>query len=341
MEHNVQQMLSDLQSSSAYPEHTTNVKLVQTHISWVFICDNFVYKLKKPMDFGFLDFTTLDKRRFYCEKEVELNSRMAKDVYLGVYPVVVEGDTYKISKDPDIKEAFEYAVKMRILPDEALMRSRFLAGNLTFDDIDRIAKRIAQFHASAEYSTEIDKFGSLEIVKFNTDENFDQTEKYIGSSITREQFTSLKAWTLEFYKQNKALFPDRIAGGRIRDCHGDLHMEHICLTDPIVIFDCIEFNDRFRYSDTACDLAFLLMDLDFHGGLEFSKVLFNNYKKYSGELGREFKQIVDFYKIYRAYVRGKVNSFRLDDPNITSNEKHLAIETAQKYFELAESYINH
>jgi aminoglycoside phosphotransferase family enzyme len=335
----VEKMIEDLSKPNAYPEQTSTVKLVQTHISWVFICDNFVYKLKKPMDFGFLDFTTLDKRKFYCEKEVELNSRMAQDVYLGIYPVVAEGDTYRISQESDVKDAVEYAVKMRILPDEALMKSRFLAGNLTNDDIDRIAKTIAQFHSSAEYSVEIDKFGSLETVKFNTDENFEQTEKYIGSSITQDQFSWLKDWTLEFYKLNEDIFPERIAGGHVRDCHGDLHMEHICLTEPIVIFDCIEFNDRFRYSDTACDLAFLLMDLDYHGGSKFSKLMFDNYKKYSGEIGSNFEQIVNFYKVYRAYVRGKVNSFRLDDQNISGDEKRKAEETAQKYFELAKSYI--
>ena len=334
------QIISYLLSPEAYPEPTTKVKLVQTHISWVFICDNFVYKLKKPVNFGFLDFTTLEKRKFYCKKEIELNSRMAKDVYLGVYPIIVVDGKYQISGDAYNEDALEYAVKMRILPDDALVKSRFIAGNLTFKDIERIAKTIAQFHTNAERSEEIDKFGTLETVKFNTDENFQQTEKYIGQSISQAQFDAIRTWTDEFYNNHLDLLNHRIKTGRIRDCHGDLHMEHICLTDPIIIFDCIEFNDRFRYSDTASDLAFLMMDLDYHDGHGFAEELFKFYIEYSDETEVDLKQIIKYYKIYRAYVRGKVNSFRLDDPNISDDDKRQAVETAQKYFELARSYID-
>jgi aminoglycoside phosphotransferase family enzyme len=340
MNTNTEQMTSDLQSPSAYPEETSNVELIQTHISWVFICDDFVYKLKKPVDFGFLDFTTLEKRKYYCEKEVELNSRMAKDVYLGVHQVVLTDDKYKINPGIDVKDPIEYAVKMRILPDEALMKSRFIAGNLTFSDIDKIAKTIAHFHSIAEHSSEINRYGGLESVKFNTDENFQQTEKYIGRSISQEQFDKLKSWTVEFYEKQADLFEKRIQAGKVRDCHGDLHMEHVCMTEPIILIDCIEFNDRFRYSDTASDLAFLLMDLDYHGGHKFAEHLYKSYINYSGELEENLEQVMTYYKVYRAYVRGKVNSFRLGDRNIDNDKKEEARRTAQKYFELAMSYIN-
>ncbi len=336
---NIQQMLSDLQLPSAYPEDTKRVRLLQTHISWVFVCDKFVYKLKKPVDFGFLDFTTLTKRHKYCIKEVELNSRLAPSVYLGVYPVVLDGLRYRIIETPGRKTPIEYAVKMRVIPDSALMKTRFQNGKLGKSDIEQIAKTIAEFHSKAANSKEIEKFGELETVKFNTDENFQQTEKYIGSSITRDQFCLLKSWTAEFYEKNSKVFPDRIAAGRVRDCHGDLHMEHVCLTKPIVIFDCIEFNDRFRYSDTACDLAFLMMDLDYHGGSKFAKNLYDEYLRFSDEDEADFKKMVNFYKVYRAYVRGKVHSFRLDDTSISEIERVRAAETAQRYFKLALSYI--
>ena len=335
----IEELLKDLQDPSAYLEKTATVKLIQTHISWVFICDNFVYKLKKPVNFGFLDFETLEKRKYYCQQEVVLNKRLAEDVYIGVSYVVLDQGNYRVIDTLENLEPIEYAVKMRVIPDEVLLKNRFKSDLLTVDDIDRTAKAIANFHATTERSLEINKFGSLETVKFNTDENFAQTEEFMGKSITGEQFNALKEWTDEFYKNNTLLLNHRISEGRIRDCHGDLHMEHICLTEPIKIIDCIEFNDRFRYSDTASDLAFILMDLEYHGGQQFAGHLYDGYKKYSGEAGSEFDMILKYYKIYRAYVRGKVTSFQLNDPNISDEKKEEAKNIAQKYFELAYSYI--
>jgi aminoglycoside phosphotransferase family enzyme len=339
---NTEAMIEALKNPNAYPENTSGVKLVQTHISWVFICDNFVYKVKKPVNFGFLDFSTLEKRKHYCHQEVELNRRLAKDIYIGVYPIVGEKGTYRISTEPDADSPVapvEYAVKMKLIPDEVVLKHKFKAGDLTEQDIGRAAKAIADFHKSAGASDEISKYGSLDTVKFNTDENFQQTEKYIGASITQERFDTLRQWTDEFYAQNAELFQKRIVGGHVRDCHGDLHMEHICLTEPITIIDCIEFNERFRYSDTASDLAFLLMDLEYHSGQHFAELLLDSYTSFSGETSVELELILKYYKIYRAYVRGKVNSFQLDDTNISPEKKEEARKTAQNYFDLAYSYI--
>lgn len=339
-----EEMISDLQKSTAYPEPTSNVKFVQTHISWVFICDDFVYKLKKPVNFGFLDFTTLEKRNYYCHQEVLLNQRLAKDVYLGVFPVIFDGTNYRFGSEADPKrsstdlEPVEYAVKMRVIPDELLLKNRFKNGMLTEDDIYRTSNAIAKFHNTATRSKEIDKFGSLKTVKFNTDENFHQTENFIGSSITEEQYSTIKKWTSAFYGDHGELFQERINAGRVRDCHGDLHMEHICLTKPIKIIDCIEFNQRFRYSDTASDLAFLLMDLEYHNGHKFAELLYRSYRKYSAEKAADLELIVKYYKVYRAYVRGKVTSFRLNDPNISDSEKNEAKNIALKYFKLAYIY---
>jgi aminoglycoside phosphotransferase family enzyme len=338
-----EKMITALNNPDAYPEKTTNIRLVQTHISWVFICDEFVYKLKKPVNFGFLDFSTLELRKHYCAQEVALNRRLAKDVYLGVKPVVHTAGKVRIldtsTPKPEAAEIIEYAVKMRVVPDEVLLLNRFSAGKLNDDDITRVAKTISDFHNTTARSEEIDKFGSIETVKFNTDENFQQTQEFIGKSITREQFQALNRWTDEFYQQNSELFSRRISQGKIRDCHGDLHMQHICLTDPIMIIDCIEFNDRFRYSDTASDLAFLLMDLEYHNGGKFAANLYEKYQEFMGEHGDELELIMKYYKVYRAYVRGKVTSFQLNDPNILEAKKKDARKSAQKYFELAYSYI--
>lgn len=326
-------MVEDLLEPVAYPDKPGKVTLAQTHISNVFIGDEFVYKIKKPVNFGFLDFSTLELREKYCREEVELNNRFSEGVYLGVYPVTFDGTRHRIDGDGKV---VEYAVKMKRLPDENLMKVRLAGGELTETDITRIAKTIADIHSRSKGSEKINEFGKLEAVRFNVDECFEQTEEFIGNSITKKQYDSLKSWTENFYAENGKLFDDRINEGRIKDCHGDLHMEHVCLTDPIIIFDCIEFNERFRFSDTASDIAFLLMDLEYNGGKDFAKLLKNEYLKFAGE--KDISGLINFYKVYRAYVRGKVTSFMLNDPAVPDEKKDKARITAQKYFELAYSY---
>jgi aminoglycoside phosphotransferase family enzyme len=327
-------MIDDLLHPKAYPEQTNEVTLTQTHISNVFICDNFVYKIKKSVDFGFLDFSTLEKRKFYCEQEVALNNRFSAGVYLGVFPVTSDNGTYVIDGKGEI---VEYAVKMKRLPLENLLKSRFEKGDIESKDIKRVAEAVASFHKSSRQTKEIDSFGKIEIIKFNTDENFSQTQEFVGKAITKKQFDSIKKWTNEFYKNYKKLFEQRISQGNIRDCHGDLHMEHICLTEPIIIFDCIEFNERFRYSDTASDIAFLLMDLEYNEGWDLATQLKDAYVEKTGE--KEIDHLIRFYKVYRAYVRGKVTCFMLNDPSIFGEKRASAIETAKKYFALATRYI--
>ena len=155
-------------------------------------------------------------------------------------------------------------------------------------------------------------------------------------SIQEKDFNALKKWTDNFYEEKGHLFLKRIGEGRIRDCHGDLHMEHICINKDLSIFDCIEFNDRFRYSDTIADIAFLLMDLEYHGGEHFSGILWGKYRELAAERGME--SLLDFYKVYRALVRGKVNSFQVDDDSIGPENKSEAVQRARRYFRLATSY---
>jgi aminoglycoside phosphotransferase family enzyme len=173
----------------------------------------------------------------------------------------------------------EYAVKMKRLSDEMLMKSVFLKGELKTGHLRKIARVLARFHLSARNSVDIDKFGEPGMFRVNTDENFAQTEKYIGRTIQRKAFDALKKWTTDFYNSYGELFWRRIKAKKIRDCHGDLHMEHICLTEDLPIFDCIEFNKKFRYTDTVCDIAFLVMDFEYHGGNAYSKILWDLYKE--------------------------------------------------------------
>jgi aminoglycoside phosphotransferase family enzyme len=308
---------------------------VQTHISFVFVADDFVYKIKKPVNFGFLDFSSLEKRRYFCHQEVSLNRRLSKDIYVGVLPVRFTGERHVMGEASG--EIVEYAVKMKRIPHEALMKSVFEKRELTEAHLHSIARVLSSFHRAAFRNKEVDRFGEPESVKINTDENFLQVEPFLHISIEKDTFTRLKRWTEAFYAGNRGLFLQRIAEKRIRDCHGDLHMEHICLMEGIPIIDCIEFNERFRYSDTLADIAFLLMDLDYRGGRVFSDMLWKEYERLANESNVE--ALLTFYKVYRAFVRGKVNSFRLNDKGIGDSEKQSARNIARKYFKLADSYI--
>jgi aminoglycoside phosphotransferase family enzyme len=325
---------NDLKNPKAYPESTTQVEMLQTHISYIFITDDYVYKVKKPVNFGFLDFSTLDKRLYYCQKEVELNKRLSPDVYLDVVPITDEGESLAVKGEGDI---IDHAVKMRKIPMDRLMEKLLEEGKLTSKMIESVAKKISEFHDEAATSPEIEKFGSITVIKTNTDENFQQTKDFVGKSITKTQYEAIKKYTSEFFRTKKQMINNRITRHKIKDCHGDLHMQHVCLTDPIIIFDCIEFNDRFRYSDTAADIAFLAMDLDYHGRTDFSKALIDSYVKHSKDEG--IHDLLNFYKIYRAYVRGKVIGFQLEDPSIPPDGKKKALDTAKKYFALAYGYV--
>jgi aminoglycoside phosphotransferase family enzyme len=316
----------------AYDEDPGNVELVQTHISFVFLTRSFAYKVKKAVNMGFLDFTTLEKRRFYCEKELELNRRLCGDMYVEVVPIN-KADQIKIKGKG---ETVEYAVKMKRIPQEKMF-SKLLEENTVNDQlIDRIAKIIAEFHSKAETNSRISEFGSLPVVETNWVENYDQTEEFIGKTISKEEFELIHGKINNFMNQNKTVFEKRVAHGRVRDCHGDIHSGNIFVTNGIYIFDAIEFNERFRYSDVAADVAFLAMDLDFKGRSDLSNFFVEKYTEYSGD--QELTKLLPFYKCYRAYVRGKVVSFKLKDPNVRSKEKSIARKEAKEYFKQAASY---
>jgi len=324
------ELVEALLDPKAYPDPPQRVELMQTQMSFVFLADDYVYKVKKPVNFGFLDYTTLDKRQFYCQREVELNRRLCPDAYLGVVPVIRHRGHILIEGRG---KAIEYAVKMRRLPREAMMDVLLPDNKVSPEMLASVAEKLAEFHQKAET---ISAFGDLDTIIQNTEENFTQTEKYIGNSISREEYQHIKAYTNNFIEGNTSLFHKRIADGRIKDCHGDLHAAHICFCNDICIYDCIEFNDRFRYCDIASEIAFLAMDLDHYGRADLSHCFVDAYAARSRD--RELVKLLNFYKCYRAYVRGKVESFKLDDPYISPEEKARVLATARNYFELAESY---
>lgn len=329
-----QMLIKSLLNTRAYPESTTSVHLLQTHISFLFITDNFVYKIKKPVDFGFLNFTTLDRRRFYCDEEVRLNRRLCPDMYLGVVEIRESPTGIVIDGEGRI---IDYAVKMKRLPEERMLHRLLAEEKVTDEDMRRIARTIAEFHRIAERSEEIDSYGSIENISRNWEENFQQLTEFIDITLSKNDLRIIREWVKDFIGQNRPLFAERVTKGFIRECDGDIHSENICLTDKVYVFDCIEFNKRFRYSDTAADVAFLLMDLDYHGKSSFSSTLLDEYQAATGD--RQLPALLDFYKTYRAVVRGKVESFRLNDPNMTEEEKKNASGKAKLYFRLARGYI--
>ena len=318
----------------AYSEMPKQIDLMQTQMSFIFLVDNYVYKVKKPVNLGYLDYTTLDKRLFYSQREVELNCRLCPDVYLGVIPITQDKDNILVEGQGKV---IDYAVKMRRLPKQAMMDMLLINNQVTPEMVASVAQKLVEFHQKAETNATISAFGDLNTIIRNSEENFTQTEKYISSTISRRQYQGIKDYTESFIKENAQLFHNRVAGGRIRDCHGDLHAAHICFLNGICIYDCIEFNDRFRYCDVASEVAFLAMDLDHYLRTDLSRYLVNAYVDKSQD--EELLGLLNFYKCYRAYVRGKVEGFKLDDPHISEEEKVRTLAIARSYFDLAESYV--
>jgi aminoglycoside phosphotransferase family enzyme len=290
------------------------------------------------VDFGFLNFTTLDKRKFYCEQELVLNQRLCPSLYLETIVITHEGDTFAINGKG---EPIEYGVKMARMPEERMMVNVIARGELDKGFLDRIVEILVSFYEKAEGGEALAEFGLAKSVAVNVLENFEQTEGFIGCpALSAEQFEAISSYAKDFLAK-ESLFAERIKAGRIRDgrirdCHGDLYSANICLADEVYIFDCIEFNERFRYCDVASDVAFLAMDLDYHGLADLSAYFVDRFVEKSGDEG--LKIMLNFYKCYRAYVRGKIGLFTAHAPEVDDATKTGCFAQAKKYFELAQSY---
>ena len=334
--------LGDLLDPSAYPGDVDSVEAAETHISYLFFAGGHVYKVKKPVDFGFLDFTSLEKRRDCCHSEVALNRRISPDLYLGVAEIREEGGRHALDGPG---RTVEYAVKMVRLPRERAMDLLLRQGLVGPDDVEGIAAKVARFHRDAEHGPHVTRHGDLRSVRLNVEENFAQTRAHVGLTLPADLYDDLAAYSRAFLDARSRLFAARAGEGRIRDCHGDLHTAQIFLEAPetrgdgdgVGIIDCIEFNRRFRYSDVAEDIAFLAMDLDHYGRPDLSRAFVDAYVRESGDPG--VLGLLDFFKVYRAYVRGKVAGFRLDDPHLSVEAREEAAEAARSYFLLAHSYL--
>ncbi len=316
-----------------HPNHPRKITHLQTHISHIFLTGGLVYKIKKPVNFHFLDFSTLSKRRYFCHQEVALNRRLTRDLYLGVTKITLDkGKPALNGKGPVV----EYAVAMREMPQERMMDRLLKSGKVEPREIKALVRRLVPFYATARTGRGVNAYGLPKGIAKNTEENFEQIRLYVGKLLSSRMYRRIRTYSRSFLERNRDLFQKRIEEGRIRDCHGDLHSGNICLTKKVQIYDCIEFNPRFRYSDTACDLAFLAMDLDFHGYKNLSDILVKSYVRQSGD--KQLPRLMDFYKCYRACVRAKVHSLASVEPEISFKEKKDHIRLAKNYYQLAHRY---
>lgn len=306
----------------------------ETHISWVFLHDTRVLKVKKPVDFGFLDFRTLTARRLACEAEVTLNRRLAPDVYLGIRAVVRDADgNHRIGPAAE-GEVVDWAVEMVRLPDAHRADVLLERGALDSVAIDRLAQALARFHQRCVTDEHIRSFGSAAQIRENVEENFAQTCQTMLDHLSSREAASIERAQLDYLALHEAQLVERIDHGRIREGHGDLRLEHVYLDgDALQILDCIEFNERFRHADVAADLAFLSMDLAWHGRVDLAERLLATYARASGDFG--LYAVVDFYEGYRAFVRGKIASLIADDRHATPRARERAHTQARRYFLLA------
>ena len=321
-----------LESPSSYPHRPRWVRSIQTHISWVFIAPPFVFKVKKPVNLGFLDFSTLEKRHHFCQRELELNRRLCPEVYLGVLPIYASGDDFSFKAEGEIAE---YVLKMKELPKGWFLSELLAKGLVGETEINRVISCLHRFYEAQTPRPEVEAWGTPEKLKISTDENFTQVEAFVGKTISPAAFDAIRHFTNAFYAANERLFHERIQQHRIRDCHGDLHLDHVHITpEATTIFDCIEFNDRFRFIDIANDLAFLAMDFDFEGKGKLAKMFLRNSARDLGD--PVLLKLANFYKCYRAFVRGKVESIQASSREAAEAQEHT--KRAVRYFRLALRY---
>ncbi|MGH7831690.1 MAG: AAA family ATPase [Candidatus Binatia bacterium] len=331
-------LVSAMLQKEFYPDQPSSVELKQTHISYVFLAGQYVYKVKKPVCFAFLDYSTLERRLHFCREEVRLNRRLAPDTYVGVVSICRDESGLVLREEPsnDPSAAVEYAVKMRLLPEERMLSRLLVEGRVGKEDIRSIVRRLVPFHQSAG-TLRAATHGAPEAIRQQVTENFDETRQFVGLTIGSKLFQRLRDYSLDFLSAHAELLDARVRDERVREGHGDLRAEHICLTDEITVFDCIEFSEKLRTCDVASEVAFLAMDLDFLNASELSEELAGGYAETAQD--RSLTALLPFYKSYRAHVRGKVESLKSREVEVPKRERKGALIRAQRYFFLAERYV--
>jgi aminoglycoside phosphotransferase family enzyme/predicted kinase len=326
----IKELIAGLSDKSAYPHPVESVEVFQTHISVVFLAGPFAYKIKKPVDLGFLDYSTLERRRHFCDEELRLNRRLAPSVYLEVVPITRNGDQIKLNGNGPV---FEWAVKMQRLPDDATLGARIKKGEVGTDAIAELARRLAEFHDRAQAGPQVAKGASFEAVARNAGENFEQSKNQVGKTLSSKTHARLKARTEKALADLKEVIENRALRGIPRDTHGDLRLDHVYWfpdkrpPDDWLVVDCVEFNDRFRHADPIAELAFLTMELLLEGQHDLADTFIEAYLR--ARRDEEGRALLPFYRAYRAAVRAKVEAMKLDEPEIGESEKSAALAKAR------------
>lgn len=331
----IDEVIRALTRREAYPEPPARVEVVQTHASVVFLTGHHAWKIKKPVDFGFLDYSTLALREHWCHEEVRVNRRLAPSVYLGVVPVTRGPDGLRFGGDD--ANAVEWAVKMRQLDDADTLASRLRDGRVDDDIITAVAHHIARFHGEARGGADLAGFGAFEAVAYNARENLDQTEAHVDDIVAAGVHARARDATERALRALRDVFDARARRGATRDCHGDLRLEHVYVHDDdgLEVIDAIEFNERFRFSDPVSDLAFLAMELSFAGRDDLVDVLWRAWLDASGGRDTDAEQVFGFYVAYRSVVRAKVRGLKALAPEVDEGARRESAQRARAHWLLA------
>jgi len=327
-------LVKSLMRPEIFDHAVDNIQLIETHISWVILTGRYVYKLKKPLNLGFLDFSTLDKRRFYCEEEVRLNRRLAPTIYLSV--VVFHGTVENPSLSGN-NEILEYAVKMKQFPQDAQMDRMLQQGELNPHQIDELAKLIAQFHQQIETADDKSHYGDLQHVYSPVEENFKQIRERKVDVKYYQTLIELERWSKSTYHDLSSILVQRKQDGFIRECHGDMHLRNLAwYQNQPIAFDCLEFNANLRWIDVISEVAFLIMDLHDKKQYHLAQRFLNTYLQATGDYSG--LEVLRYYLVYRALVRAKVNAIRLHQEGLTPEEKVNVEKEFEGYLQLAKTY---
>lgn len=321
-------------NEDVYDHSVKNLELIETHISWVILTGEYAYKIKKPVNFGFLDFSTLDKRHQFCEQEIFLNCRLAPGIYLGVVPITGTQDKPHISGSG---EAFEYAVKMRQFPQSIQMDNMLIAGELKAEHMDALACVTAEFHQRAESADGSMDYGEKHVVYQPVEENFKQIHEHINTENYEETLSSLAQWSHAEFIKLGPLLEQRKHDGFTRQCHGDMHLRNlIWFNNQAMAFDCIEFNPYLSWIDVISEVAFLIMDLQSRNEYRFANRFINSYLQITGDYAG--LALMPFYLCYRALVRAKVDALRIEQKDCPEEESVKTRAEFELYLQLATTY---
>lgn len=314
------------------------IRHVQTHISHVFLTGDTAYKVKKPVKLHFLDFSTLEKREHFCREELRLNRRFAPTLYLEVVPIYQDAGRYSFAARNDAAKPVEFALKMRQFDERDLLTHWLLDGKLTEAHVRDIARKMARLHRESNTDTYVQAFGMPDAVEKMIEDNFEAVEPFVGRAIDRDRFNRIRESVIQSLRGNRALIERRAREGRVRECHGDLHLRNMCwFAGELQFFDCIEFNEEYRCIDVMYELAFLAMDLDYRGRPDLTNALINEYLEQSGDYGGAV--LLPVYLAVRAWIRSKVACLMLDDPELSPEEHAEARKSAAAHFDYAERRI--